>query len=188
MTTALRNVTTRPTLPPSPLPVIDAGRFVLRPLRASDAGLISLYAGDERVAKATRSVPHPLPPGMTEAFIERSVSPSRSEDVWAMDGSATGLSEVLGLITLKPLGGQQSEISYWVAAGFWNAGYASDAVKALIAANPRGDKSFFASVFQDNPASARVLSHAGFDYLGDAEAFSLARDAMVRTWTYIRKL
>lgn len=188
MTTAMRNVQTRITLPPSALPVIGAGRFDLRPLRPSDAGLLSFYAGDERVAKATRSVPHPLPPGSTEAFIERCSSPNRPEDVWAMDGSATGLSELLGVLTLRPLGGAQSEISYWVGAAFWNAGYASDAVKAIVAANPRGDKSYFAAVFQDNPASARVLTQAGFDYLGDAEAYSLARDTMVRTWTYIRKL
>ncbi len=34
-------------------PVIEAERFDLRPLRASDAGLISHNAGDERVARAT---------------------------------------------------------------------------------------------------------------------------------------
>ena len=29
----------------------------------------------------------------------------------------------------------------------------------------------FATVFQDNPASARVLTNAGFVYLGDAETY-----------------
>ena len=42
--------------------VIPAGRFVLRPVRKSDAGLFAMYAGDRRVAEATRSIPHPLPP------------------------------------------------------------------------------------------------------------------------------
>ena len=46
----------------------------------------------------------------------------------------------------------------------------------------------FASVFQDNPASARVLTNCGFEYLGDAESFSVARGATVPTWTYSRKL
>jgi RimJ/RimL family protein N-acetyltransferase len=46
----------------------------------------------------------------------------------------------------------------------------------------------FASVFQDNAASARVLTHCGFRYLGDAETFSVARNASVATWTYSRKL
>ena len=34
-------------------PVIEAGRFVLRPLRRSDAGLISMYTADRRVAAGT---------------------------------------------------------------------------------------------------------------------------------------
>jgi RimJ/RimL family protein N-acetyltransferase len=46
----------------------------------------------------------------------------------------------------------------------------------------------FASVFQDNPASARVLTHCGFEYLGDAESYSVARESTVPTWTYLRKL
>jgi RimJ/RimL family protein N-acetyltransferase len=70
----------------------------------------------------------------------------------------------------------------------WNTGLASDAVKALIAANPLANKTIFASVFQDNPGSARVLTNAGFDYLGDAEAFSVARGAKVATWTYLKRL
>ena len=34
-------------------PVIDASRFVLRPLRSSDAGLVTQHCSDIRVAQAT---------------------------------------------------------------------------------------------------------------------------------------
>ena len=169
-------------------PVIDAARFALRQVRASDAGLLALYAADARVAKNTRSIPHPLPPGAVEAFVARVQAEGRAEDVWAIDATQSGQSELMGVVSLKRLDRGQSEIAYWVAPAFWNTGIASDAVKALIAANPHDDRVVYAAVFQDNPASARVLTNAGFDYLGDAEAFSVARDATVRTWTYIRKL
>ena len=79
-------------------------------------------------------------------------------------------------------------IGYWVAPAFWNTGLASEAVKTLIAANPLLSDTIFAAVFQDNPASARVLTNCGFQYLGDAESFSVARDAAVPTWTYSLKL
>jgi len=46
----------------------------------------------------------------------------------------------------------------------------------------------FAEIFQDNPASARVVTAAGFEYIGDAETFSVARNTLVPTWTYLRKL
>ena len=166
---------------------IAAGRFVLRPLRRSDAGLCGMYAGDRRVAEGTRSIPHPLPPGAVEAFIARAMS-GAGETVWAMDGAATGLSELLGIISLKPMDRGQSEIGYWVAPALWNTGIASEAVRALVAANPLANRTIFAEVFQDNAGSARVLSHAGFEYLGDAETYSVARSARVPTWTYIRRL
>ncbi|MEM1352804.1 MAG: GNAT family N-acetyltransferase [Pseudomonadota bacterium] len=168
--------------------VIEAERFDLRPLRRSDMGLIELYGGDKRVARMTTSIPHPVPPGMTEAFVARAMADERDEDVWAIDGTKSDASELMGLISLTRMDRDQSEISYWVAPPYWNTGLASDAVAAMIVANPLGNKTIFASVFQDNPASARVLTHCGFEYLGDAESFSLARDTTVPTWTYLKKL
>jgi RimJ/RimL family protein N-acetyltransferase len=172
---------------------IAAGRFVLRPVRKSDAGLFALYAGDKRVAEGTQSIPHPLPPGAAEAFVERAMSGKADEDVWVMDGIASGLAEVLGVISLKRMDyskliGGQSEVTYWVAPAFWNTGLASEAVRALVGANPQKNATIFAEVFQDNPGSARVLTNCGFEYLGDAESFSVARGALVPTWTYICKL
>lgn len=169
-------------------PVIEAGRFCLRPLRKSDAGLLNMYAGDERVARFTRSIPHPMPPGAAETFVTRALAEDRGEDVWAMDGSEQGLGELLGVINLQRMDREQSQIGYWVAPALWNSGIASEAVQALLTANPQGCQTVFAEVFQDNPGSARVLTNAGFDYIGDAEAFSVARGAKVATWTYLKKL
>ena len=167
---------------------IAAGRCVLRAMRTSDAGLCAMYAGDVRVARATRSIPYPLPPGATESFIARAMVGTTKGTIWVIDGADAGLSEVLGVISLKPMDRGQSEIGYWVAPAFWNFGIARDAVGALMAANPLGNRTVFAEVFQDNLASALVLTQAGFGYLGDAETFSVARDAQVPTWTYVKKL
>ncbi|MCU9837073.1 GNAT family N-acetyltransferase [Ruegeria sp. WL0004] len=169
-------------------PVIETDRFDLRPLRKSDMGLIEYYASDERVARMTTSIPHPLPPGMTEAFVARAMSDDRGEDIWAMDATRDNGPELIGVISLKKMDRNQSEVGYWVAPIYWNTGIASMAVEALVNANPMDNATMFASVFQDNPASARVLTHCGFQYLGDAESYSVARGATVPTWTYSRKL
>lgn len=168
--------------------VVESDRFDLRPVRRSDMGLIELYGGDERVARMTTSIPHPIPPGMTEAYVSRAMETEREEDIWVIDGSKSGAADLMGVISLKRMDRDQSEVSYWVAPPYWNTGLASDAVQALIAANPLFNKTIFGSVFQDNPASARVLTHCGFEYLGDAESFSVARDTIVPTWTYLKKL
>jgi RimJ/RimL family protein N-acetyltransferase len=167
---------------------IAAGRFVLRPAQKSDAGLFAMYAGDKRVAEGTQSIPHPLPPGAAEAFVARAMSDKAEESSRVMEGAASGHAEVLGVISLKRMDRGQSEIGYWVAPAFWNTGLASEAVRALVAANPQKNCTIFAEVFQDNPGSARVLTNCGFEYLGDAESFSVARNSLVPTWTYIKKL
>jgi len=171
-------------------PAIETERLALRPLRRSDKGLLEHYAGDARVANMTKSISHPLPPGAAEAFIERARSATRQEDVWAVDGTRSGLGELVGVMGLKRMEGTQgqSEIGYWIAPAFWNTGLASEALAAILARNPHGAATVFAEVFQDNPISARVLTNAGFEYLGDAEAFSVSRGAPVQTWTYLRKL
>ena len=168
-------------------PVIATQRLRLRPLRRSDMGPIELYASDRRVAAMTTAIPHPLPPGTTDAFVSRCLAGDH-EIVWALDASDMGLGDLVGLVSLTPMDRNQSEIGYWIAPVAWNTGLATEAVRALMEANPLGCAQVFGTVFQDNPASARVLTNAGFDWIGDAEAFSVARGAVVPQWTYIRQM
>ena len=120
-------------------------------------------------------------------MIARAMAEDRIEDFWAMDGSKSGRDEVMGLISLTRLDRNQSEVGYWVAPAYWNTGVASAAVSSLVAANPQDCANIFASVFQDNAASARVLTNCGFQYLGDAESYAVARGTTVPTWTYSRR-
>lgn len=171
-----------------PLAVVKAERFALRPLQRSDTALLEMYMGDARVATMTRAIPHPLPPEYINNMLERSVDPDRTEDCWVIDGSANEHAEVMGVIKMLRLDRNQSEIRFWVAPAFWNTGIATHAVEAILSANPQGASDIYAEVFQDNPGSARVLTNAGFSYLGDAETFSVARNAVIPTWTYARKM
>lgn len=179
------------TLDPSVQPVIDTERLRLRPLRRADIGLLEMFASDPRVAENTSSIPHPYPPGAAEAFVARATSGDPVEQVWAIDGQQAGLGELVGSISLKFMENtrtRQSEVGYWIAPAFWNTGLASEALDALLAANPQEVETIFAAVFQDNTRSARVLTNAGFAYLGDAEVYSVARNSTVPTWTYLKRL
>lgn len=168
-------------------PEIATPRLRLRPLRARDAALVGLYCSDRRVALATESIPHPYPPGAAEAFIERAGAAGTEERHWALDSGEDGGNGLVGLISLRPKGEGLAEIGYWVAPAFWNTGYASEAVEALVGrADAAGLGELVAEVFQDNPASVRVLTRAGFAWEGEGEAFSLARGAMVPTFRYRR--
>lgn len=162
-------------------PVLTTGRLRLRPLSAEDAAHITLYASAWDVARMTRHIPHPLPPGASEAFIRSVLSGEARETVWAIEVIGDLEGALIGVIGLQDDG----EIGYWIGAPFWDTGFATEALQAVVAEARRlGHLRLRAEVFQDNPASARVLSKAGFRYLGEAESFSTARAAIAPVWTY----
>mgnify|MGYP002633539233 CR=1 FL=1 len=169
-------------------PVIDAQRFDLRPLAQSDAIHVARYANDRRIAEMTTSIPFPLSLEAAEEFVARTTAKERLEDVWVIDASRDRGAPLVGIISLRYLDRNQSEIGYWVAPAFWSQGFASQAVAALLGTNPHANKSVVASVFQDNAGSTRVLEANGFANLGEAEAFSLSRGAHVPTWTFLKTL
>lgn len=168
-------------------PDLTTSRLRLRRLALSDAGLIHLYASDARVARMTTAIPHPAPQGSTEAFVRRAMLKGAVETVWAMDTGDDLENGLIGLITLKRVGGGVGDVGYWVAPAFWNAGYAGEAVDAIVAeAERQGFAALTAEVFQDNLPSARVLSRAGFGYIGAGESYSVARGAMTPVFQYRR--
>lgn len=169
-------------------PVIESDRLSLRPLALSDLPHLERWAADRRIAEGTRSIPHPLPQGAALSFIQQASGDSRDEDIWAIDGTPSQRPAFLGVISLKTLERGQSQIGYWVVPDSWQSGVASEAVRAIVAANPHRNRTLFAEVFQDNPVSARLLVNAGFEYISDAEAYSTARGVSVPTWTYLRRM
>lgn len=161
--------------------VLETERLILRPLRPSDAGPLALYSAAYAVAAKTRSIPHPLPPGVTAAFIERVLSGQEPETVWAIQPRASASEEAIGAIGVQ----HDGEVGYWLGEPFWAAGLATEAVTAVVThALQSGFSRLSGEVFQDNLASARVLTKSGFRYLGEGQAFSTARNATVAVWCY----
>ena len=161
------------------VPVIETKRLTLRPLRMSDAGLISLYSSDPRVARMTTRIPCPNPPEMVEAFIRSTQSNDPEEIVWAIDATKGYGAEVIGVMALH----RDGELGYWLGPFFWGLGIASEALTVVVDfAIARGERRLHASVFQGNTASRRVLEKQGLIHVGEGEGHSLAHDGTVKTW------
>ncbi len=166
-------------------PTLMTDRLTLRPVEAADAALIERYCGAWEVARMTTKIPHPYPPGAARSFLEATLAGKTGEDLWAIVPRASGAGGLIGAIALRPNG----EVGYWIAHPFWQTGFATEAVAEIVAhAGRAGFETLRASVFQDNSASARVLTKNGFDYVGDGREYSQARGAEVDIWRYIREL
>ncbi|MGF1552380.1 MAG: GNAT family N-acetyltransferase [Paracoccaceae bacterium] len=158
-------------------------RLILRPLRASDAGPMTLYAADPRVARMTTSIPHPYPPGAAAAYIERVAERAARERAWAIDATPVGSAELVGVISYKPVTGA---LGYWVGPPFWNTGYATEALACLVdhLFETEGVDALGASVFADNPASIQVLQKAGFVAAGETMEYAVARGGPARSLAF----
>ena len=170
-------------------PEIVTERLRLRRFRRSDAALIELYASDARVARMTERIPHPYPPGLALGFVERVARGTADEMGWAIDAGAEKENGLIGTIMLRLSEPGVARIGYWLAPAYWGTGYASEAAEGVVrfAAGARLEE-VTARVFQDNPASVKVLLRAGFGYVDDGEVYSVARGTMVPTHNYRRRL
>lgn len=167
MTTQMRNCT----------PVLNTARLHLRALQMADAPLIKLFAGDYRVSRHLAVVPFPYPDGAAEGFIAATLADEGAGINWAI--TRRGDAELIGVIGLaeKPEG---MALGYWLAPQFWGAGLMSEAVAAVIACcRVGGVPHLLTNAHQDNAASARVLTKAGFRWTGAGQDYCLAQNKMV---------
>ena len=159
-------------------PEIRTARLALRPFRAEDAPAVAELAGDRDVASTTASLPHPYPPGTAEAWIAS--HPSRlemgTEVIFAVtrrgvrpliEGSGGRLLGAAGLIIDRA--NERAEMGYWIGKPHWGKGYATEAVRALVAFGfeELGLHRIFAHHMTRNPASGRVLEKAGLKFEGE---------------------
>jgi RimJ/RimL family protein N-acetyltransferase len=159
-------------------PWIATDRLALRPLAHEDAWRLADLANDYEVAQMVTRLPHPYGLRDAEQFIDRMRSADpRAERAFGLEHQSFGLIGVMGFH--RP-DGSLTEMGYWLGRTFWGCGLATEAARAALAwaFGDWGKRAIMASHFADNPASARVLSKAGFLYTGEVrELSSLARGA-----------
>ncbi len=159
----------------------DTERLAGRLFRDADAADIAAIAGDVDVARMTGSIPHPYGVESAEGWILTHWGKRRRgvDHTFAVirknDGALVGSA---GLF--KRRAGSMWELGYMLGRNFWGRGYATEAARGVIAWGRAelGAEAITASVFADNPASARVLEKAGFVSTGERSvAYCVARQA-----------
>lgn len=134
-------------------------RLTLRPPALADAARVSLLAGEYEVASMTGTIPHPLSEQMAAEWIGE-VSKGEEGVVFMIEQGGA----IIGCTGYRAFGDDHAELGYWIGKPFWGNGYATEAVRALIAHafDADGFDYLRAGYFSDNPASARVIEKLGF--------------------------
>ena len=151
------------------VPVLETARLRLRPFAPADAPRVRALAGDERVAAMTLNIPHPYPAGAAEVWIAGHAPGAAAGTLYsfAIERREDGL--LLGAIGITPEPRhRRAEIGYWLGVDYWGRGYMTEAARRVVAFGfaTLGLRRIQATCLPRNPASARVMQHAGMRYEG----------------------
>lgn len=150
-------------------PVITTNRLELRPFTQADALMVRQLAGDERVGGQIPHIPHPYPENVAEDWIAShdQLASEGMEFIWAI--TAADSRALMGAISLNRAGGPHcSEMSYWIGVPFWEQGYMTEAVRALVNWAFTNTEMVRIQAHHSvvNPASGRVMLKSGMQREG----------------------
>lgn len=144
--------------------VIETERLILRSMDANDSEAVFAWLGNPVVNKY---LSYPLYTNVEE--VRDLLEVEDPNNVFGIELKET--SELIGSCVIGPEGNDvEWEFGYSFRPEFWNNGYATEALKALIKfAYDLGIRDFCASFAIDNPASGKVMEKCGlhFEHYGE---------------------
>lgn len=145
------------------IPVLETKRLALRAARLEDAKAVAALANDRRIAENTARIPYPYKLADAEQFIAGANKKGEAAYLITLrDGTVIGACGLMFHYDDTP------EIGYWLGVPYWNKGYATEALHALIdyAFTDLTHDAVQAGARVTNPVSRRVLEKCGFQWTG----------------------
>lgn len=145
--------------------ILQTPRLILRSWCADDAENLYKYASDPEVGPRAGWPPHKNVEE-SRAIIESVFS---NEYMWAI--TLRESDEPIGCVGYLPaeacnldISPDEVEVGYWVARPFWNRGICTEALREVVryCFEEKHFAALWGDCFLDNPASAKVMLHLGF--------------------------
>ena len=151
------------------LPTLHTARLTLRPARMSDAEDMYEYARDPEVARHVLWDAHQSI-HQTRAYLRylirqyRNASPATYAITLRDSGKMIG---TIGFMWVQT-DNRSAEVGYSLSRAYWNQGIMSEALRVIVAFGfeKLGLNRIEAQHESDNPASGRVMAHAGMRHEG----------------------
>lgn len=146
-----------------PAPDLNTERLHLRPFRPDDADRVTELLQEPEIARTTLSIPYPYERAMAEQWIAtiEQAGVTGTGTVFAVCLREGPLIGSMGIhLSLRHFRG---EAGYWIGKPYWNHGYATEALRALIrfAFTRLNLHKVTSNHFAGNEASGRVMQKAG---------------------------
>ncbi len=148
--------------------IIRTKRLLLRRFQTTDAEAVHHLAGAKDVAAGT-FLPHPMDRQAAQDWIAQRHADSAAGKAVTFAITPAESEQVIGSIGMElATEHEQGRLSYWLGVSFWNRGYCTEAVSALLDYGFRKLRlhRIYAPHFHTNPASGRVLQKVGMTHEG----------------------
>lgn len=145
-------------------PSIETGRLLLNRLTHEDVPLIARFANNINIADRTLNLPHPYAEKDALFWISMAEHGFKAATNFIFAIRLKPSNDFIGGIglSLEPAF-SRAEIGYWVAEPYWNQGFATEALAAMIrfGFEELQLNKLCASHFRINPASGKVMEKCG---------------------------
>lgn len=157
---------------------LETERFLLRPLRTTDAAELHRLVNDWEVAKTLARVPFPYPRDLADDWIASTVERIAEGEAYHLAIARREDDVLVGCVGLtRDREARSAELGYWVGRRHWGQGIAPEVAGRLARwalANLDLDR-IVASALMDNARSAAVLARIGFRETGTGAQDFLSR-------------
>ena len=155
--------------------MLSSHDITLKPLQETDILPMATLANNYKIWKMVRDrLPYPYTVQDAADFVcfTQAEDPILTLGIFYQDA----LAGVTSLMPQDDIHRLNAELGYWIGEPFWNKGIATTAVRLMVsyAFDSLLLHRLFAGVFHTNPASMKVLEHAGF------QLECIAREAVIK--------
>ena len=151
-------------------PTLKSNRLQLGPLSARDIPSIMTLADNPNIAKMTLNLPHPYAEKDAIFWINMSHQGFQNKDKYVFGVFLQDTQTFIGGIGLHlNTKHNHAEIGYWIGEPFWNKGYGSEALSAILdfGFNTLHLHKIYAQHLIENPASGKVMIKNGMILEGE---------------------
>ena len=169
-------------------PKLDSDRLILNQTKPSDIPEIVVYAGNLKIVENTRTMPHPYYEEDAIAWINMANLGFKAKNNFIFAIRLKKTQALIGGIGLTlDIENNRAELGYWLAEKFWNKGFTTEAVQAILKFGFEQLKlnKIVAVYLTTNQASGKVMIKNGMIKEGEFKDHDVKRDSSIAYNDYV---
>lgn len=143
---------------------LESKRLIIRHPEKQDVHIVAQHLSNPLIAETTLHIPYPYSKTDARTWITKSRESLHNNSAISFSLILKKTQTMIGAIGLHPNAEHnRAEAGYWIAVPYWNRGYATEALRVIIAFGFEELKfeKIYATHLIGNDASGRVMSKAG---------------------------